>query len=152
MITIRWKNLEDTKRFSSLIANCVFEGFLILASGDLGAGKTRFAKELAINLGVRDNVTSPTFNILKTYTGDKCDFYHIDAYRLEGTKQDLGLEEFIEGDGVCLVEWSEYLEYLLPQDYLKLDITIIDNEERLVKVSGVGSKYEFIEKEIERLW
>ena len=105
------------------------------------------------NFGSGNNELYPALKGIKYfYTGDNYDFYHIDAYRLEGTKQDLGLEEFIEGDGVCLVEWSEYLEYLLPQDYLKLDITIIDNEERLVKVSGIGSKYEFIEKEIERLW
>ena len=101
---------------------------------------------------VKDTVTSPTFNILKCYKGEEYEFYHIDAYRLEGVKQDLGLEEFIEGDGVCLVEWSEYLEYLLPEEYLKLEITIEDNEVRIVKVSGVGDRYRFIEKEIERLW
>jgi tRNA threonylcarbamoyladenosine biosynthesis protein TsaE len=73
-------------------------------------------------LGVSGNVTSPTFNILKCYNGDKYDFYHIDAYRLEGVKQDLGLEEYIEGEDVCFVEWGEYISYLLPDDYLKMDI------------------------------
>ena len=152
MITIKWNSLEDTKRFASLLAKYLFEGFLILASGDLGAGKTQFAKYLALELDIKDNVTSPTFNILKCYSGQKYDFYHIDAYRLEGLKQDLGLEEFIEGDGVCLIEWSQYLEYLLPSEYLKINITISDNNSRIVIIEGQGEKYSKIEKEIVRLW
>lgn len=152
MITIKWESLKDTKRFANLIKDYVFEGFLILTNGDLGAGKTSFAKELAACLGVKDNVTSPTFNILKCYNADKYDFYHIDAYRLEGLKQDLGLEEFIEGEGVTLIEWSEYISYLLPDNYLKINITIENENIRVVSIEGVGEKYIHIEKEIERLW
>ena len=152
MITIKWNNLEDTKRFANLLSKYFFESFLILASGDLGAGKTQFAKYLAKEMGISDNVTSPTFNILKCYTGEKYDFYHIDAYRLEGLKQDLGLEEFIEGDGVCLIEWSQYLEYLLPDEYLKIDITISDDNSRVVQINGQGEKYSQIEKEIVKVW
>lgn len=152
MITINCNTLEDTDRLASVLSSYVFEGFLILANGDLGAGKTRLAKAIAKELGVKETVTSPTFNILKCYTGSNYDFYHIDAYRLEGMNQDLGLEEFIEGDGVCFIEWSEFIEYLLPDEYLKINITISDNEKRVVNISCKGDKYEKIEKEINRLW
>ena len=152
MITIRWESLKDTDRFASILARCAFEGFLILASGDLGAGKTRLAKGLALELGVKDTVTSPTFNILKCYNSDTYEFYHIDAYRLEGLRQDLGLEEFIEGDGVCFIEWSEYLEYLLPDEYLRVNISIDSDNTRIVTIDSNGSKYQEVEKEIERLW
>lgn len=152
MITIKWNSLLDTDRFASIIAKFAFSGFLLLANGDLGAGKTRLAKSIAAQLGVKDNVTSPTFNILKCYSGTEYEFYHIDAYRLEGLKQDLGLEEFIEGDGVCFIEWSEYLSYLLPQEYLKVEITIDQDDSRIVKINGEGNKYREIEKEIGKLW
>lgn len=152
MITINCNTLEDTDRLASILSSYVFEGFLILANGDLGAGKTRLAKAIAKELGVKETVTSPTFNILKCYTGSNYDFYHIDAYRLEGMNQDLGLEEFIEGDEVCFIEWSEFIEYLLPDEYLKINITISDNEKRVVNISCKGDKYEKIEKEINRLW
>ena len=149
---IRCVNELDTDRLASILAKLVFRGFLILASGDLGAGKTRFAKGLAKSLGVKETVTSPTFNILKCYKGDEYDFYHIAAYRLDGVKQDLGLEEFIEGEDICFIEWSEYLEYLLPEEYLKLDITIDINNSRIINISGSGDKYINVVKEIERLW
>ena len=151
MIIIKCNNVTETDKLANIISKFIFAGFLILANGDLGAGKTRFAKGLALELGVKDTVTSPTFNILKCYKGKEYDFYHIDAYRLEGLKQDLGLEEFIEGDGVCVVEWSEYLSYLLPDEYLLMNISI-ENGTRIFTISGVGNRYIYVEKEIERLW
>ncbi len=152
MITIKSNSVEDTDKLAKIISSYIFNGFLILANGDLGAGKTRFAKSLASYLGVTSNVTSPTFNILKCYNGEKYDFYHIDAYRLEGVKQDLGLEEYIEGEDVCFIEWSEYVSYLLPDEYLKMDILVNDDETRTIHIEGVGSKYIEVEKEIERVW
>lgn len=152
MITINCKSVSDTDRLATIVSKLTFRGFLVLANGDLGAGKTRFAKSLALGLGVKNTVTSPTFNILKCYQGDEMDFYHIDAYRLEGTKQDLGLEEYIEGEDVCFVEWSEYISYLLPQEYLKLSIIIKEDESRDITIEGIGEQYLKIEKEIERVW
>ena len=149
---IRCKDLNDTDRLANVISKLVFRGFLVLANGDLGAGKTRFAKALAKEIGVSSNVTSPTFNILKCYEGKEYDFYHIDAYRLEGMKQDLGLEEFIEGDGICFVEWSEYIEYILPDEYLIMNISIVENNERIFNIDAKGERYLNVIKEIERLW
>ena len=152
MIRINCSNEQETDRLAAIVAKLVFKGCLILASGDLGAGKTRFAKGLARELGVNSTVTSPTFNILKCYKGDNYDFYHIDAYRLEGIKQDLGLEEYIEGDGVCFIEWSEFLDYLLPDEYLKMNISINDDQSRDIIIEGKGNKYLKLEEEINRLW
>lgn len=152
MITIKSNSVEDTDKLAKIISSSIFGGFLILANGDLGAGKTRFAKSLANYLGVSSTVTSPTFNILKCYSGDKYDFYHIDAYRLEGVKQDLGLEEYIEGEDVCFIEWSQYISYLLPDEYLKMNILVNEDETRTIEIEGVGSKYIEIEKEIDRIW
>ena len=148
---VKSSSVEQTDRLAKLVANLVFHGTLILANGDLGAGKTCFAKSLGKYLGVTDTITSPTFNILKCYKGNDYDFYHIDAYRLEGVKQDLGLEEYIEGDGVCFIEWGEYLDYLLPDEYLVMDITL-DGETRIFNIEGHGEKYKFIEEEIRRVW
>ena len=149
---IRCNSVNDTDRLANIISKLVFRGFLILANGDLGAGKTRFAKSLAAYLGVKETVTSPTFNILKCYSGAKYDFYHIDAYRLEGVKQDLGLEEYIEGDDVCFIEWSEFIEYMLPDEYLTLNIVIDENESRMITINAKGDRYLEIVKEIERVW
>ena len=114
--------------------------------------KTRFSKGVGEALGVKQTINSPTFNILKCYNGEKLPFYHIDAYRLEGIKQDLGFEEYIEGDGVCLVEWSTFIDYLLPKEYLDIAIFIKGEEKREFIIESHGEKYDVIVEEIERVW
>ena len=146
------RNEEETVRFAKMISEYCFGGFLITLNGELGAGKTRFSKALGESLGVRENITSPTFNILKCYFDGRLPLYHIDAYRLEGIKQDLGFEEYIEGDGVCLIEWSSFIDYLLPDEYLNIDIYIVSEDERKFVVSYKGNKYEEIVKEIVKVW
>ena len=121
---------EETCGLAKIISEYCFGGFLITLNGELGAGKTRFSKALGEYLGITQNITSPTFNILKCYFEGKLPLYHIDAYRLEGMKQDLGFEEYIEGDGVCLIEWSTFIDYLLPDEYLSIDIYIVDENQR----------------------
>lgn len=146
------RNEEETCRLAKIISEYCFEGFLITLNGELGAGKTRFSKALGEFLGIKQNITSPTFNILKCYFDGDLPLYHIDAYRLEGMKQDLGFEEYIEGDGVCLIEWSSFIDYLLPEEYLNVDIYIIDENQRKFVIESKGDRYEQIVKEIVKLW
>ena len=78
--------------------------------------------------------------------------YHIDAYRLEDLHQDLGLEEYIEGDGVCLVEWAEFIKEVIPNELLKINIEILENEERLITIEAIGNEYIELLKKVEEVW
>jgi tRNA threonylcarbamoyladenosine biosynthesis protein TsaE len=92
--------------------------------GDLGVGKTVFSQGFAAGLGVREVVTSPTFTILQPYESGRMPFYHFDCYRISSAIEmdDLGYEEFFYGDGVCLVEWSERIEAILPRNRVVIQI------------------------------
>lgn len=131
----------QTKALAEQIASLLEEGSLLTLSGQLGAGKTTFTQGLAKGLGVKKNVTSPTFTLLKSYAG-RLDLHHIDAYRLEGIDQDLGFDEYIDGDGVCVIEWSQFIQQLLPQQCMNLEFSIGEKEERFIKISAYGEKYE----------
>lgn len=143
---------EETCELARIISDNCFSGFLLTLNGELGAGKTRLSKAIGENLGITQTINSPTFNILKCYFSGRLPLYHIDAYRLEGMKQDLGFEEYIEGDGVCLVEWSTFIDYLLPKEYLDIAIYIKENDKREFVINSYGSKYDSVIKEIERVW
>ena len=145
-------NENETCQLAKIISGYCFEGFLVTLNGELGAGKTRFSKALGESLGIKQTITSPTFNILKCYFDGNLPLYHIDAYRLEGMKQDLGFEEYIEGDGVCLIEWSSFIDYLLPDEFLSIEIYIIDEEKRRFVLESKGEKYEKIVKELSEVW
>lgn len=151
-IEIIIKSEDETCKLAKMISECCFGGFLVTLNGELGAGKTRFSKAFGECLGIKQTITSPTFNILKCYFDGKLPLYHIDAYRLEGIKQDLGLEEYIEGDGVCLIEWSSFIEYLLPDEYLNMEIYILSDDSRKFVIESRGSQYEAIVKRIGELW
>lgn len=142
---IRFKSYskEETVQLGELISKFVFPGSVLTLTGDLGAGKTTFTSGVAKGLGVEEKVSSPTFNIMKCYFKAKIPLYHIDAYRLEeGTNKVLGLEEFIEGDGVCLIEWPNFIEELI-NTYLTLNIEIhhIDLNTREFIISTKNNNY-----------
>ena len=144
MIEIKINSLEETRILGEKIASFLNEGSLITLSGDLGAGKTTLTKSIGKALGVKKTINSPTFTILKTYYG-KYPLYHIDAYRLEGITQDLGFEEIFEDDGVCIVEWPHFINDILPQERLDIQILRLDEDERLFKINGIGEKYKEME-------
>ena len=146
-IEIITKNSQETKDLAARLAKYLFEGSLITLSGQLGAGKTTFTQGLAKGLNIKKNVTSPTFNLLKIYNGD-LPLYHIDAYRLEGINQDLGFDEYIDSDGVCVIEWSNFIKQLLPSELLNIEINILENDYRQLIFSAYGEKYERIVKQL----
>ena len=119
------KSVEETILVSKKVGELLMPGDFLALSGELGAGKTQFAKGVAAGLGVDSSipVTSPTYTLLNIYSG-RFPFYHFDLYRLaEGQEViDLGFEEYFYGDGVCLVEWAERLNDMLPYGTLKITI------------------------------
>lgn len=147
MKTIMISSLDETKQLGLQLADLVQPGMLITLTGDLGAGKTTFTKSLGKGIGVKKVINSPTFNILKIYKGSKMPLYHIDAYRLEGIHQDLGFEEYFEGDGLCVIEWPNYIEDQLPEHRLQIKITIENNDNennRVFTFEPFGAEYEKI--------
>ena len=129
------KSAEETKLLASKIIIMLKPGDVVLLTGDLGAGKTTFVSGALNKLGYTDNVVSPTFNILKCYFEVTPNVFHIDAYRLEDQNIDIGLDEFIEGTGVCFIEWPQFISPLIPKKHLEISlIRLSDNERRIVVV------------------
>lgn len=143
MIKIITNSPEKTKEIAYNLGKILDAGSLVIMTGDLGAGKTTFTQGIALGLGISKNVTSPTFTIMKVYK-NKIPLYHIDAYRLEGLSQDLGLEEMMEDDGVCVIEWPIFIDVRLPKEHLNIDLKLIDDQTREITISANGKKYENI--------
>ena len=135
------QNLEQTHALGEKIGSAARKNMVFLLDGDLGAGKTTLTQGIAKGLGIRRNVTSPTFTILKIYQG-RMPLYHIDAYRLEGTVQDLGFEELMEDEGLTVIEWAEYVSWLIPEEYMKVTITLLEEDSRRFVFEAHGEQYE----------
>ena len=140
------KQLISTSRTQTIdlakhLAGHLFNGCVITLSGDLGAGKTTFTQGLGQGLGISKLISSPTFTIMKQYHGSM-DLIHIDAYRLEGLHQDLGLDELIGTDGVCVIEWPEQIPDLIPTEHLAITITRLAEEQRQLTIKSSGSAYD----------
>lgn len=139
------KNEEETKQIAVKLAALLEPGDVLLLEGDLGAGKTTFSKGLALGLGIQKTVKSPTFTIIKEYHQGRIPFYHMDVYRLEDSgADDLGLEEYFEGDGVSVVEWAHLVTENLPKDYLEITLNVEtdDFQGRKIQFNAVGERYE----------
>lgn len=147
MQTLYTNNLEETHALGNKIGSLVKENMVILLNGDLGAGKTTLTQGIAKGLGIIRNVTSPTFNILKIYNG-RMPLYHIDAYRLEGLHQELGFDEFLQDDGLTVIEWSEFVPELIPAHYLSISISLCEGDKRQFVFEANGKEYELLLEEI----
>lgn len=112
-------------------------GFVIALRGGLAAGKTTLVKGIARGLGIEEDVTSPTYTLISEYRG-RMPLYHMDAYRLEGEEDflALGVEEYLYGDGLCVVEWSERVSSALPGDAAVLTLRPLDDGSRRVEVNS----------------
>lgn len=144
---ITFDNEKDMIDFGEKLSQLMFGGFILTLDGDLGAGKTTFTKGIGRGLGIKKVINSPTFTIVKVYHGNKT-LYHFDAYRLEGENDELGFEEMFEDDGVCVVEWPEFIEDILPEERLKIRIIKNEDNTRSFDITAVGEKYENILKEL----
>ncbi|KYC83102.1 tRNA (adenosine(37)-N6)-threonylcarbamoyltransferase complex ATPase subunit type 1 TsaE [Heyndrickxia sporothermodurans] len=141
------KGPDDTSSFAQKLAIKLKAKDVLLLEGDLGAGKTTFTKGIALGLGIRRNVSSPTFTIIKEYQGN-LPLYHMDVYRLQDSNEDLGFDEYFEGDGVTIVEWAHVIEDQLPTEYLSISIYRLGDVERKFELKPVGKRYELLCEEL----
>ena len=132
-------SIEDTRAFAQKMAS-LLQGkqMVICLGGDLGAGKTTWTKAFGKALGVKGVINSPTFTIMKSYKqADGKPLFHIDAYRLEGTSQDLGFEDCFD-EGICVIEWSHFIEDQIPEEYIRIQIEEGIEENRTITMEANG--------------
>jgi tRNA threonylcarbamoyladenosine biosynthesis protein TsaE len=143
-VTIEIENLAGTEAFGHRLGELLFPGAVIALVGPLGAGKTHLTRAVTEGLGVRNPnaVTSPTFVLIQEYPS-RLPIFHFDAYRLSGPREflDLGVEEYYEAGGVCLIEWADRVESALPAEYLRIDIGPVDPERRRFRLSAAGERH-----------
>ena len=137
------QNYLETIEFGNKVGSLLNSGDVILLAGDLGAGKTTFTKGIGQALGIKRVINSPTFTIVKEYHG-ALDLYHLDLYRLDGLGSDFDLEEYFESDGITVCEWPDNVSEIIPHEYLMVEIFRGESDERIIRFTPRGSKYEKI--------
>ena len=143
------KSAEETKAIAGKVMAFLKPGNVVLLTGDLGAGKTTFVGGALSYLGYNEHVISPTFNILKCYFEVKPNVFHIDAYRLENQNIEIGLEEFIEGNGITFIEWPKFIEPLIPANSLEISLNRVDDQTREITLIDKTESYKDLFEEIE---
>ena len=133
---------QDTMELAENIESEKFPGMIICLDGELGSGKTVFVKGFAKSLGIEENITSPTFNIVKEYQTGELPLYHMDVYRLEDTNEDIGFNDYFSSDAISIVEWSELISDALPEERLDIKFKLIDENTRVLVLKPYGQKYE----------
>ncbi|MBD5520063.1 MAG: tRNA (adenosine(37)-N6)-threonylcarbamoyltransferase complex ATPase subunit type 1 TsaE [Lachnospiraceae bacterium] len=143
--TIETYSSEETFEFGKKMGEEARSGCVYALIGDLGVGKTVFTQGMAKGLGIEESVNSPTFTILQIYDEGILPFYHFDVYRIGDISEmdEIGYEDCFYGDGVCLVEWADLIEEILPEEYIR--ITVEKNMEkgfdyRSITVENIISK------------
>lgn len=139
MDIITVNNLKETEKLAKTFAKLLHGGEIILLNGDLGAGKTTFTKFLLKYLGVKDEVTSPTFTIMREYNTKRFDIYHFDMYRLSSGEEarGFGLEDYIYSNGkgsIVLIEWAENVKDILNGKFIEINIKLIDDDKRQIEI------------------
>jgi tRNA threonylcarbamoyladenosine biosynthesis protein TsaE len=144
---LRAATADDTRAVGEALAHVLMPRDAVLLTGELGAGKTTFVQGVAKGLGVEDRVVSPTFTLIKEYSG-RLDVAHVDVYRLDRVQDvvDLGLDELGQGEDVLLVEWGDVIEELLPDERLQVELTGEDpdggSDVRRIALSGRGPTWD----------
>lgn len=126
----------ETFEYGRGLAEKLGPGSVVALVGDLGAGKTCLVKGIAYGLGVAQEVTSPTFTLIHEYRGGRLPLWHVDLYRLDSVAAavSIGIEEYLPGEGVTVVEWAEKIESLLPPGTMRLRLTQVDETTRRIEV------------------
>ena len=137
---------NETIALAQNIESEKFPNMVICLNGDLGSGKTLFTKGFAHAMGI-DDVTSPTFTIIKEYQGELM-LYHMDVYRLEESKEEIGIEEYYDRGGITIIEWSDMIEDILPEERLDVRFKITGENTRTIIITPYGKKYKSICEEV----
>ena len=132
---------SDTIELAQNIESEKFSNMVICLDGELGSGKTIFTKGFADAMGIDENITSPTFTIIKEYDGE-LPLYHMDVYRLEGVTDGIGIEDYFSKNGVVIIEWASMIKDILPEEYLSIKFKLLDENKRVIIITPYGSKYE----------
>lgn len=119
-----------------------FENMIICLDGELGSGKTVFTKGIANALGIEENITSPTFTIIKEYDSGEMPLYHMDVYRLDGNTEGVGIEEYYNKGGIVIIEWAKTIKDILPEERLDIKFKVVDDNRRMLVITPYGQKYE----------
>ena len=134
---------EDTMELAQNIESEKFPNMVLCLQGELGSGKTVFVKGFASSLGIDENITSPTFNLVKEYNNGEMPLYHMDVYRLEnGDDGSFGLTDYFNKGGVTIIEWSDIIKDSLPEERLELKFKVIDENTRVITLIPHGKEYE----------
>ena len=133
---------KDTLALAENIESEKFPNMVLCLEGELGSGKTVFVKGFANALGIDENITSPTFNLIKEYPNGELPLYHMDVYRLEGACENVGFDEYFNKGGVTIIEWSDLICNCLPENRLDIKFKVIDENTRVLVFEPHGKEYE----------
>lgn len=139
MKKIQLTNEEETKKLAFDIAHLSQKGDIFLLTGELGAGKTTFTKGFAQGLGIEQMIKSPTYTLIREYDTGRLPLYHMDVYRLTEGATDLGLDEYLEGEGVCVIEWGQMITADIFSPYIELFLDKVSNDERAFHMKATSS-------------
>lgn len=134
MLTVT-NSAKETRLLGEKLAAEMQPGDVILLEGDLGTGKSELTRGIAKGLGVTETVTSPSFTILNVYESGRCPLYHFDWYRLENAEElyELGMDEYLGGDGIAVVEWPERCPDAIPEKYRRIRLETIGENSRSIE-------------------
>lgn len=136
MLTVT-NSAAETRALGEKLASRLKAGDVVVLEGELGAGKSELARGIARGLGVTETVTSPSFTILNVYESGRCPLYHFDWYRLESEEElyELGMDEYLGGDGIAVVEWAERCPEAVPENVLRIRLEVTGGENRRITVN-----------------
>ena len=136
MLTVT-NSASETRALGEQLASGLRPGDTVILEGELGAGKSELARGIARGLGVTETVTSPSFTILNVYESGRCPLYHFDWYRLESEEElyELGMDEYLGGDGIAVVEWAERCPDAVPEDCIRIRLEATGEATRRITVN-----------------
>ncbi|WP_058953450.1 tRNA (adenosine(37)-N6)-threonylcarbamoyltransferase complex ATPase subunit type 1 TsaE [Clostridium tyrobutyricum] len=144
-------DMKDTILLGKKLGKILKHGDIICLIGELGTGKTHFVKGIAEGLGIVDNITSPTFSIVNEYTSGRLKLYHFDVYRVNDPDEieAIGFDEYIFSNAVSIIEWSNYIEELIPKERIEINIEKDISKSvnfRKISINYCGYRYDYIKE------